>query len=114
MLLADYETSEAKLLIFVGAADGTPLLPPAVCSKSTAVQARPVDAKDTAGFVRERYGGRRISSLVGGKCRKGAPMAPWDVSAETQSRMWSGNRSWEQLHEKPFRHFRPARQAGIA
>jgi hypothetical protein len=52
---------EAKLRVLIAPADGTPL-PQLPNSSSAAVQARPVRAKDTAGFIRERYGRCRISS----------------------------------------------------
>src|SRR6266478_6343383 len=65
-------------------------------SSSAAVQARPVAVKDIAGLIRERYGGCRISSSVRRLMSKGpAPLqivAPWEISAETQSQPWPGDR----------------------
>ncbi len=87
---------EAKLLVLIA-----PALMAHPCfqlpnSSSAAVQARPVAVEDIAGLIRERYGGCRISSSVRRLMSKGlAPPqveARGEISAETQSQPWPGDR----------------------
>jgi hypothetical protein len=79
---------EGKLLVLIAPVDETLLLSTAD-SRLAAVQARPVAVKDIAGFIRERYGRRRISSAVRRLMSKG-PAPPLvatrcQIGAETQS-----------------------------